>query len=50
MNSRKTDISGRSSGKYTLEEIKGVLPTFEVLEEVPLTGPDNYVIIWGHNR
>ena len=50
MNSGKTDISGRSSGKYSLEELREVLPTFEVFEEIPLTGPDNYVIIWGHSR
>jgi putative sugar O-methyltransferase len=50
MNSGKTDISGRSSGKYTLEGLRKVLPAFEVLEEDPLTGPDNYVIIWGHNH
>ena len=49
MNSGRTDISGRSSGKHTLEELRRVLPAFEVLEEDPLTGPDNYVIIWGHN-
>lgn len=49
MNSGKTDISGRSQGKCTLEELKGALPKFDVLEEAPLTGPDNYVIIWGHN-
>ena len=50
MNSGKTDISGRSSGKYTLEDLRKVLPAFEVLEEDPVTGPDNYVIIWGHNH
>jgi hypothetical protein len=50
MNSGRTDVSGRSSGKHTLEELRKVLPPFEVLQEDPLTGPDNYVIIWGHNR
>ena len=50
MNSGKTDISGRSSGKYTLEDLRGVLPAFEIFEEVPLTGPDNYVIVWGHSQ
>jgi hypothetical protein len=49
MNSGRTDISGRSFGKYTLEELKELLPAFEVFEESPLTGPDNYVIVWGHN-
>jgi len=50
MNSGKTDFSGRSSGKYTLEELRKVLPYFEVFKEDPLTGPDNYVIVWGHNH
>jgi hypothetical protein len=50
MNSGKTDISGRSSGKFTLQELQELLPPFEVLNENPLTGPDNYVIVWGHKR
>jgi putative sugar O-methyltransferase len=48
MNSGRTDFSGRSSGKYSLEELKKLLPEFEVLPETPLTGPDNYIIVWGH--
>lgn len=48
MNSGRTDFSGRSSGKYSLKELKKLLPEFEVLPETPLTGPDNYVIVWGH--
>lgn len=48
MNSGRTDFSGRSSGKYSLDELKASLPEFEVLPESPLTGPDNYVIVWGH--
>jgi hypothetical protein len=50
MNSGKTDISGRSSGKFALQELQELLPPFEVLDENPLTGPDNYVIVWGHKR
>lgn len=48
MNSGRSDISGRSSGKFTLKELQEVLPKFDVIEEIPLTGPDNYVIVWGH--
>ena len=48
MNSGRTDFSGRSSGKYSLDELRLLLPKFEVLPESPLTGPDNYVIVWGH--
>jgi hypothetical protein len=25
-----------------------LLPSFEVLDEYPLTGGDNYLIVWGH--
>ena len=50
MNSGKTNRSGRSDGKLTLEELKKLLPDIEILDEIPNTGPDNYVIVWGHNR
>ncbi len=50
MNSGRTDFSGRSSGKFTLEELREVLPFFEVFEEDPLTGPDNYLIVWGRHQ
>ena len=46
MNSGLTDFTGRSSGKVSLEEIKKYLPHAEVLPEVPLTSPDNYLLIW----
>jgi hypothetical protein len=49
MNSGMTNQSGRSDGKLTLEELRGILPKFEIFEEIPKTGPDNYVIAWGHN-
>ena len=48
MNSGRTNLTGRSDGKYSLDELKTMLPPFEVIEEVPLTGADNYVIVWGH--
>ncbi len=50
MNSGMTNYSGRSDGKLTLDELRKLLPAFEILEETPKTGPDNYVIAWGHNR
>jgi hypothetical protein len=50
MNSGMTNRSGRSNGKLTLEQLRAVLPEFEIFEEIPSTGPDNYVIAWGHNR
>ena len=48
MNSGKSNISGFSKGKLTLKELEDLLPGVEILEEVPNTGPDNYVLVWGH--
>ncbi len=49
MNSGRSNWTGRSAGKLTLDELRMLLPGCEILEESPLTGPDNYIIIWGHN-
>jgi putative sugar O-methyltransferase len=46
MNSGRTNISGRSTGKVTIDEIRSVIPNIEIFEEIPLTGPDNYLLIW----
>jgi hypothetical protein len=48
MNSGRSDLSGRSKGKMSLAEIINLLPPSEILEEDPKTGPDNYIIVWGH--
>lgn len=48
MNSGRSNYSGRSQGKLSLEQILHLLPECEILEETPLTGPDNYILIWGH--
>jgi hypothetical protein len=48
MNSGRSDVSGRSVGKMSLAEIVELLPSCEILEEDPKTGPDNYIIVWGH--
>jgi hypothetical protein len=48
MNSGRTDITGRSFGKLSLLEIMEAIPGCEILEEDPKTGPDNYIIVWGH--
>lgn len=50
MNSGISNQTGRSAGKLSLEELKGLLPPFEILDEIPSTGPDNYVIVWGHKE
>ena len=35
-------------GKLELNELKELLPDFEIFEEAPKTGPFNYIIVWGH--
>jgi hypothetical protein len=50
MNSGLTDVTGRSKGKMTIAEIQSYLPNSKVLREDPLTGPDNYILVWGHNN
>lgn len=46
MNSGKDNVTGRSDGKISLEELKHHIPNLVVSEEVPLTSPDNYLITW----
>lgn len=50
MNSGNTNYTGRQDGKNTINELRKKLPAFEIFEELPRTGPDNYVIVWGHMR
>ena len=45
--------SGRAGNPFvgdhlSLEALRGILPSFEVLEEFPATPFNNYVIVWGH--
>ena len=47
MNSGRTNHSGRSKGKITLQELQDIRPDIQVSEEFPKTGIDNYVISWG---
>jgi putative sugar O-methyltransferase len=49
MNSGRDDTLGRNKGKLTISDLEACLPKFEILPEIPLTSPDNYVIVWGHN-
>lgn len=50
MNSGRTNVTGRSEGKMTLNELKSHFPDMVVFEEEPLTHPDNYVVAWGINK
>jgi putative sugar O-methyltransferase len=36
--------------KLSLEELRDLLPPFEIIEEEPYTSPKNYIIIWGHRK
>lgn len=47
MNSGRSDHTGRSQGKLSLTEILALIPGSSTIEEVPLTGPDNYILVWG---
>ena len=40
----------RSSGKLSLDELRELLPEFQIIAEEPLTGPDNYIIVWGFDK
>jgi hypothetical protein len=49
--SMNSGIGGnRDVGKLSLDELRGLLPRFTVLEEDPVTGPFNYIIVWGHSE
>ena len=50
MNSGRTNYTGRSVGKMSLSEIGQYLPNLKVLEELPRTSPDNYVIVWDSTK
>jgi putative sugar O-methyltransferase len=34
-------------GKLTIDDLRGLLPKFEIIDERPLTGSYNYIIAWG---
>ena len=39
-----------SKGKLSLNQLRQLLPPFEIYEEEPNTYKFNYIIIWGHNK
>jgi hypothetical protein len=43
------DSAARTGNKLQLAQLQELLPAFEILEERPSSGPDNYIIVWGHN-
>lgn len=46
MNSGEGNRTGRSEGKISLEELIELIPNLQKIPEVPLTGPDNYLLVW----
>lgn len=46
MNSGKSNATGRSDGKISAEELHRIIPNLRELPEVPLTSPDNYLLVW----
>jgi hypothetical protein len=40
--------SERNREKLSIEDYRNLLPAFEIEEERPLTGADNYILAWGH--
>ncbi len=45
--------SGKSNSVYgdihmSIDELKELLPDFQIIDETPLSAPNNYVIVWGH--
>jgi hypothetical protein len=50
MNSGDSNLTSRGQGKMSLTEIQALLPWIKTSKEIPLTGPDNYVIYWDRTR
>ena len=50
MNSGSSNLTGRSENKYSQSELLSIIPGASVSPEIPLTGPDNYVITWGSSN
>lgn len=50
MNSGKSNVTGRSKGKVTFEDLKATIPGLQLGPEIPKTGPDNYVVYWGQPK
>lgn len=37
-----------SKNHLSIDELRRLLPSFEIMEELPLTAEGNYIIVWGH--
>lgn len=50
MNSGRGNLTGRSSGKMSVQEITSYIPGASIFEEIPKTSKDNYIIAWGYSK
>jgi hypothetical protein len=50
MNSGKSNVTGRSTGKLEMADFLSAIPGAEIFPENPLSGPDNYLLLWGHEN
>lgn len=50
MNSGLSNETGRSTGKYSASDLLRIIPNSRIWDETPLTGPDNYILIWENGR
>jgi hypothetical protein len=50
MNSGKSNKTGRSAGKLLVSDFLSAIPGAEIFPENPLSGPDNYLLLWGHKK
>ena len=42
--------SRHTSSRLSINELRELLPPFDIFEEIPKTSPDNYIIVWGHGK
>lgn len=40
----------KSNSKLSIDELRNLLPQFEIFEEEPLTSSQNYLIVWGNEK
>jgi hypothetical protein len=39
-----------TSSRLSINELRELLPAFDIVDENPITAPDNYIIVWGHRK
>jgi hypothetical protein len=49
MNSGLKNATPRSDGKINCKELEKMVSGISIVKEIPITGVDNYVVIWNHS-